>query len=291
MIDKNSPICSHRAEARKLNQASCKRTIVRPRVPSDPPGNTPLPKVGFTLIELLVVVAIIAILAAMLLPAMSKAKAKAQSCTCQNHLKQLQMGWLMYLHDHEDKLVPNKDGDRGDGNWISFPGSWVEGNAQLDDSTTNIQNGVLYSYHANVGIYHCPSDRTTLIDGSGRSTTRSYMLDGWLNGPDFALTLPPYARTKYGSLRDPALVFTFTESKTCDSSAFYIFPFGYAWSEDVWLNSPGDWHNRGGNFSFADGHVEFHRWRAPKSDQFSVSAETPGDLEDLRWLQARLPQE
>src|SRR5262245_33209742 len=93
-----------------------------------------LPAAGFTLIELLVVIAIIAILAAMLLPALSAAKAKAQSSTCRNNLKQLQLGWLMYLHEKDDLIVPNKDGDRGDGNWASLPGSWVVGCAQMDAS-------------------------------------------------------------------------------------------------------------------------------------------------------------
>jgi prepilin-type N-terminal cleavage/methylation domain-containing protein/prepilin-type processing-associated H-X9-DG protein len=255
------------------------------------PGKVSLPRAGFTLIELLVVIAIIAILAALLLPTLGMAKAKAQSATCRNHLKQLQLGWLMYLHDNNDYLVPNKDGDRGDGNWISFPGSWVEGDAQIDVSTTNLQKGVQFSYNANVTIYRCPSDRTTVVDTPDVLSTRSYMLNGWLNGPDFALTLPPYARTKYGSLKHPAKTFAFIESKTCDSGAFYIFPFGYDWSEDAWVNSPGDWHNRGCNLSFADGHVEYHRWRWPRSSKFGVDVENPDDLADLRWLQAGVPEE
>src|SRR5438552_4054575 len=146
-------------------------------------GNSPLPAAGFTLIELLVVIAVIGTLAALLLPALSKAKAKAQSATCQNHLKQLQTGWLMYLHDHEDQIVPNKDGDRGDGNWISFPGSWVLGNAEVDASTTNIVNGVLFTYQPNAAIYHCPTDRSTLLDDSDRLRTRTYQMEMWLSGP------------------------------------------------------------------------------------------------------------
>jgi prepilin-type processing-associated H-X9-DG protein/prepilin-type N-terminal cleavage/methylation domain-containing protein len=247
---------------------------------------------AFTLVELLVVIAIIAILATMLLPAFAKAKGKAHSSTCQNHLKQLQLGWLMYLHDNNDQLVPNKDGNDGTGNWISFPGSWVVGNAQLDTSTTNIQNGVLFSYHPNVTILRCPSDRSTLIDGSNQLSTRSYMLNGWLNGPDWLLDTPPYVRTKYGSLKHPARIFAFTESKNCDSGSFYISPFGYGWSvEAQWLNSPGDWHNRGCNLSFADGHVEFHRWRWLKPSGYGVEVENADDEADLRWLQDLIPKE
>ncbi len=93
---------------------------------------------AFTLIELLVVIVIIAILAALLLPALSRTKARAQSIACLNNLKQLALSWVLYAHDHDDFLVPNKDGDNGGGDWVSFPGSWIEGNVDLDATTANI---------------------------------------------------------------------------------------------------------------------------------------------------------
>lgn len=251
-----------------------------------------LREVAFTLLELLVVIAIIAILAGLFLPALAKAKAKARSTSCQNHLKQLQLGWLMYLHDQNDQLVPNKDADDGTGNWISLPGSWVEGNAHLDFSTTNIQKGVLFPYNGNVTIYRCPADRTTLITDAKVPTTRSYELDVWVNGTEEFDPYPPHIQRKYTALKNPAMVFTFLDSGTCDSGSFYVSPLGYGYpAETFWLNSPGDWHNRGSSIAFADGHVEHHSWRYPKRTDLEVRAVDPADLADLRWLEDRVPRE
>src|SRR5687768_1653398 len=88
---------------------------------------------GFTLVELLVVLAVIGILAAILVPALSGAKAKGQHVVCLNNLKQLTLAWLLYVDDHEDFLPPNDAG----GHEGSYPGSWVVGNAQTDVNTTN----------------------------------------------------------------------------------------------------------------------------------------------------------
>ena len=252
-----------------------------------------MPAVAFTLIELLVVIAIIFILAAMLLPALGRAKAKAQSTTCQNHLKQLQMGWLMYLHDHEDQIVPNKDGPDDTGTWVSYSGSWVLGDAQVDISTTNIVNGALFGYQPNPAIYRCPMDRSVLLDGSDRFRTRTYQLDMWLNGTTNFASFPPYMQSKYSSLKNPARVFAFIDSANCDTCSFGISPFGYGYQwESDWFNRPTDRHGGGGNVSFADGHTEHHRWGWPKSTApsgWGVHALT--DLQDLRWLQDLLPKD
>lgn len=221
-------------------------------------------KSGFTLIEVLITIAIIAILAAMLLPALSKAKDRAQTIACLSNVKQLDLAWQLYPHDNNDLLVPNNS-------VLGIPGtSWCFGSATVDTTTTNIENGMLFQYNRSVAIYHCPADFSTVINIPTLPRNRSYNMSQSVNGyPEydtFLLTHIPWFK-KFTQIKAPnvdqCLVFIDENDKTMQDAEFGMPTTSYG-GATTWWDMPSNRHGQGANLSFADGHVEHWHWVVPK---------------------------
>lgn len=294
------------AEARHSLRLSCAenptQTLALTKlIKSQSVNPRPQIRVGFTIIELLVVIAIIGILASLVLPVLSKARAKAHGIQCLSNLRQLGLSWTIYTQDHDDRVPPNQPSlglpaDKAQEQryyeltwvigWLTLdsgdnlvPPKYTKNNAD-NTNTVYLMNGHLWRYGANsLGIWKCPADKSLSTIGATRyPRVRSVAMNGWVGAFVGGIESDPLLGRgrmmgKLSEMINPAPAKTFVlldeRDDSINDSYFALSMHGFephAPSARVIVDFPSSYHNGAGGLNFADGHSEIHKWVDPRTN-------------------------
>ncbi len=207
---------------------------------------------GFTLVELLVVIAIIAILMAILMPALSRAREQGKRAACLNNCKQLVLAWNLYADDNDDRIVNgntslgghNKDGSC----WVYWPGRGATEKARIE----GLKKGLLFEYCPNVKLYKCPTGI--------RGEVVTYAIVDAMNGYDAIPGAAGQIIKSRRQIRQPGKRAVFIDEGKLSPSSWTVW-----YNQEKWWDQITARHGNGTNFSFADGHSEYWKWKDPRT--------------------------
>ncbi len=212
---------------------------------------------GFTLIELLVVIAIIALLMAILIPSLQRAREQGARAACLSNVRQLTLAWLLYAEDNDGKIVNGSTyfSRPGEPAWIGA--LWqVEGTEQ--ELREHLKDGVLYRYCKDVDIYKCPTGI--------RGEVLTYAIVDAMNGAQYNDGSPRIPGTEgltiklLARIARPGERFVFVDEGKISPDSWTVH-----YNQESWWDKPTVRHGDGTNFSFADGHSEYWKWKDPRT--------------------------
>ena len=226
---------------------------------------------AFTLIELLVVIAIIAVLMSILMPSLNRAREQGRRIVCLSNLKQMSLAWNLYADDYNGKIV---SGDTHAG----VPGAWVHYEPSMDEDARilNVKTGALFPYVPKLKLYKCP------IGLKGEICT--YSIPDYMNGHIAIANATPNPLKSRNDIHHPTQQIVFLDEGKLTQSSFTIYHY-----KELWWDQVTSRHGDGTNFSFADGHGEYWKWKDPrtveigKTDLFDDNIQLSPSIDDPYW--------
>lgn len=255
---------------------------------------------GYTLLELMVTVAIVLLLVSLAGTGLKQSRSKARRVACENNFRQLILTWNLYSADHQERLVSNVH--------LDLTSGWVRGSVRGKGATNTSHlvdpEGALFAPYLPVwDVYRCPADESSeVIQGIEHPRVRSVSMNQAMGFESYAIWLPSQALARPGQqfyrtyrlatdIQAPSERFVFVDESelTINDPAFAV-EMPQQNRAPRWIDVPTTRHRQSGVLAFADGHVEAHQWKDPRtsSDHFDKSAE---HNEDWLWLTARTSSE